>query len=278
MECLEKRLAFVAEHNVSARQIEVPVHREEVFDAIGDAPVLADAAAVVNLCGSTMTMNQSASIDRTDVSMEAGRVTLKGELAVPDAAQAAVILAHGSGSTEGQVLTRRLAERLNESDLATLCADLLAAKERKIDEGTGRLRFDVRLLADRLGRALAWVDQHAWTDGLPIGLFASGTGAAAALRCAADHPAMVGAVVAMDGRPDLAQDALSRVVAPVLMIVGDHNRRIAQLNRMASQSLKARHRVELVSGWEYGFEEPGKLQEVGRRAAHWYHEHVALPG
>jgi len=223
-------------------------------------------------------MNENASTDRTDVFVEAGQTNLSGELAVPDAAQAVIVLAHGSGSTEGRVLTRLLAERLNSFDLATLCADLLTAKEQKIDEGTGRLRFDVRLLAERLCATVGCVRGHAWTDRLPIGLLASGTAAAAALVTAANHPGMADAVVCLGGRPDLAGDALARVVVPVLMIVGDHNRRIAHLNQMASESLKAPHRIVLVSGVEYGFEEPGKLDKVGRHAAEWYHEHLVLRG
>jgi len=223
-------------------------------------------------------MNQSASIDRTDVSVETAHVVVQGELAVPDAARAVVVLANGSGSAENRVLLRALAERLNESELATLCADLLAPKEQKIDEGTGRLRFNIRLLAERLSATAEWVARHAWTDRLPIGLLASGTGAAAALVTAAHHPETAGAVVCLEGRPDLAVDALARVAVPVLMIVGDHSRRIAQLNQMASESLEAPHRIDVVSGVDYGFEEPGKLREVGRRAAGWYHEHVALPG
>jgi predicted alpha/beta-hydrolase family hydrolase len=223
-------------------------------------------------------MNQSASIERMDVSVDTGHVALQGSLAVTDDARAVVVIAHGSGSPDARALDRRVAERLNESGLATLCADLLTTKEQEIDAGTGRLRFHIPLLADRLCAAVAWVGRHARTGDLPIGLFASRTGAAAALVAAANDPATVGAVVCLGGRPDLAEEALGRVLAPVLLIVGDQNKRIVQLNQMASERLEAPHRIVLVPEVKYGFEEPSRLEQVAERAAGWYHEHIALPG
>jgi pimeloyl-ACP methyl ester carboxylesterase len=223
-------------------------------------------------------MNQNASIDQTDVLVKAGQAALQGTLGVPDGARAVVVLAHGSGNSEARVLNRRLAELLNKSDLATLCADLLTPKEQRIDEGTGRLRFDIPLLAERLCGALVWVGSHARVEDLPIGLFASGTGAAAALVTATKHPDTVGAVVCLGGRPDLAEDALGKVCAPVLLIVGDQNKRIVQLNQIASESLEAPHRIVLVRDVKYGFEEASRLEEVGHRGGDWYREHIALPG
>lgn len=78
---------------------------------------------------------------------------------------------------------------------------------------------------------------------LRIGLFGASTGAAAALIAAAHRPEAVGAVVSRRGRPDLAGDALARVRAPTLLIVGGQDTTVISL-KMFDKYLKsaaARH-------------------------------------
>ena len=55
--------------------------------------------------------------------------------------------------------------------------------------------------------------------------FGASTGAAAALMTAADRPDRVRAVISRGGRPDLADDALTRVTAPTLLIWGEEDLR-----------------------------------------------------
>jgi putative phosphoribosyl transferase len=82
-------------------------------------------------------------------------------------------------------------------------------------------------------------------------------------------------VVSRGGRPDLAGDALRRVQAPTLLIVGSLDVHVLDLNRQASLQLAAENRTEVVQGATHLFEEPGALEEVARLATGWFHDHVA---
>jgi dipeptidyl aminopeptidase/acylaminoacyl peptidase len=105
--------------------------------------------------------------------------------------------------------------------------------------------------------------------GLPIGLFGASTGAAAALRTAADLPGDVRAVVSRGGRPDLAGAALDRVRAPTLLLVGGADPDVLELNRRAATRLRAEHEIAVVPGATHLFPEPGALEQVVDRTLQW---------
>jgi pimeloyl-ACP methyl ester carboxylesterase len=113
-------------------------------------------------------------------------------------------------------------------------------------------------------------------QGVGIGYFGASTGAGAALIAAADLPAEVAAVVSRGGRPDLAGEALTRVRAPTLLIVGGHDHAVIRLNREALALLRAEARLEIVPGATHLFEEPGTLEEVARLAREWFTRHLGV--
>lgn len=199
---------------------------------------------------------------------------LAGDLTVPSQSLGIVVFAHGSGSSRHSSRNRAVAEVLQRSGFATLLLDLLTEAEEQVDVRTRQLRFDIGLLAGRVTTAVEQIREHAAVRGLPVGLFGASTGAAAALVAAADDHS-VRAVVSRGGRPDLAGDALRRVQAPTLLIVGSLDEQILHLNRQASLQLAASSRTEVVQGATHLFEELGALEEVARLAAGWFHEHVA---
>jgi len=154
------------------------------------------------------------------VRISASRASLDGDLSLPEGARGVVLFAHGSGSSRHSSRNRYVAQELRRSALGTLLMDLLTADEEAIDARTGHLRFDIGLLAERLGAATEWLRGDPRTSRLALGYFGASTGGGAALVAAADRPAEVGAVVSRGGRPDLAGAALPRVQAPTLLIVG----------------------------------------------------------
>jgi len=163
-----------------------------------------------------------------------------------------------------------VAAALKRRGLATLLFDLLTSAEEDIDRYTGELRFDVQLLAHRLGRAVEWAAKDARTAGLRAGLFGSSTGAAAALTFAATHPERVDAVVSRGGRPDLASGYLSFAQAPTLLIVGGAGEAVLGLNERAAAALKCPVRAETIPGASHLFEERGALDRVAEMAADWF--------
>jgi putative phosphoribosyl transferase len=206
------------------------------------------------------------------VAFGAGGVTLEGDLAVPPGAAGVVLFAHGSGSSRFSSRNRYVARELNAAGLGTLLIDLLTRDEEEAERHTRHLRFDIGLLADRLGAAIRWLRSEAETRGLAIGVFGASTGGGAALVAAAREPGEVAAVVSRGGRPDLAGDALPRVRAPTLLIVGGNDVPVIGMNRdaMARMSPDAEVRMEIVPGASHLFEEPGTLEEVARLTSAWF--------
>src|SRR6202158_3958946 len=208
------------------------------------------------------------------VQVPAGSVTLEGNLTLPEESRAIVLFAHGSGSSRHTARNRYVARLLNEAKLATLLIDLLTLHEEVIDARTAQLRFDIDLLAERLVDATDWLTQFADTKDLRIGYFGASTGAAAALAAAAIRPDVVGAVVSRGGRPDLADAALVRVRAPTLLIVGENDERVIELNRAALAQLRCEKQLVIVAGATHLFEEPGALDVVAQVACDWFERHL----
>jgi pimeloyl-ACP methyl ester carboxylesterase len=208
------------------------------------------------------------------VSVPAGSVALEGNLTIPEDARAVVLFAHGSGSSRHSPRNRYVARVLNEAKLATLLIDLLTLHEEVIDARTAHLRFDIDLLAERLVDATDWLTQFPDTRDFPIGYFGASTGAAAALAAAAVRPDPVGAVASRGGRPDLAGAALPRVRAPTLLIVGEDDKQVLELNRQALAQLRCEKQLAIVPGATHLFEEPGALDEVARLTRNWFERHL----
>src|SRR5919197_34822 len=111
------------------------------------------------------------------VRIPAGRDVLDGDLVVPADARAIVLFAHGSGSSRHSTRNRFVAHELQSAGLATLLMDLLTADEEAVDQETAHLRFDIGLLAERLGAATEWIENDRQTRSLRIGYFGASTGA-----------------------------------------------------------------------------------------------------
>ncbi len=205
-----------------------------------------------------------------EVQIPAGRTMLWGDLAVPVSAGGVVLFAHGSGSSRHSPRNRYVAQVLQRACLATLLMDLLTPDDEALDAQTAALRFDIELLARRLVEVSSWLIDHPQTSLLPIGYFGASTGAAAALVAAANHPNSVEAVVSRGGRPDLAGEALRRVVTPTLLIVGGRDPLVLELNRKAFAELPGEKKLEIVPGATHLFEEPGALESVAQLAKSWF--------
>jgi len=209
------------------------------------------------------------------VQIPAGAATLAGDLSIPDRAAALVLFAHGSGSSRHSPRNQLVARTLNNAGLATLLFDLLTQKEEAIDLRTREHRFNISLLAERLIHATKWAKQREQARHLRIGYFGSSTGGAAALDAAAELPEKVGAVVSRGGRPDLAGNALPKVRAPTLLIVGGEDHVVIDLNEKARAQMRCEVRIDIILGATHLFEEPGALGQVANLATDWFVRHLS---
>lgn len=195
---------------------------------------------------------------------------LCGLLFIPKHAIGLVVFVHGSGSSRLSTRNQYVAKCLNDAKFATLLFDLLTPDEDRIDQITAAFRFDIELLASRLIDVTKWCQEQPELHLLKIGYFGASTGGGAALVAACALPDVVGAVVSRGGRPDLAGEALMRVVAPTLLIVGGLDEVVIQLNQSAMSQIKAIKSLEIVPGATHLFEEPGALDAVARLACRWF--------
>lgn len=211
---------------------------------------------------------------KREVQIPAGHETLGATLAIPEEAKGVILFAHGSGSSRFSPRNQFVADVMGEARLGTLLLDLLAADEQAADGRTGRLRFDISLLAERLQAATTWLSSEVSTRALSFGYFGASTGAAAALLAAARLQDAVEAVVSRGGRPDLVPEALGYVRAPTLLIVGANDREVLAWNQEAYDRLTAVKHLEVVPGAGHLFEETGALDRVAHLAKRWFTEHL----
>jgi dienelactone hydrolase len=212
----------------------------------------------------------------SEVQIHAGRAVLPGDLHIPKGASALVLFAHGSGSSRHSPRNQFVARTLNDAGLATLLFDLLTQEEEALDLRTREHRFDIHLLAERLVRATKWTKQEEQAADFRIGYFGSSTGGAAALVAAVEVPQDVGAVVSRGGRPDLADEALPKVEAPTLLIVGGNDDIVIELNEQARDRMRCEVKLEIIPGATHLFEEPGALEKVAKLASDWFVAHLAV--
>src|SRR6476660_8022003 len=210
----------------------------------------------------------------TEVQIPAGRDVLSGNLTIPENAIALVVFAHGTRSSRHSPRNQFVARTLNRAGLGTLLFDLLTPEEEALDLSTREHRFNISLLAERLVHATSWAGEQAQTRDLRIGYFGSSTGGAAALVAAAEFPQDIGAVVSRGGRPDLAGNALPRVQAPTLLIVGGNDDTVIELNEMARDQMRCEVKLEIIPDATHLFEEPGALEQVAKLASDWLSLHL----
>src|SRR5688572_13562391 len=207
-----------------------------------------------------------------------GAALLNADLRQPADPAGLVIFAHGSGSSRRSARNRQVAEALDDAGLSTLLLDLLTPEEESIDQFTREFRFDIPRLGRRVIAAVDWAFEQTELQRLPIGFFGASTGAAAALIAAAERRQQTGAVVSRGGRPDMAGDALPRVQAPTLLIVGGLDEEVIELNEQAQRQMRSPTRLEIVPGATHLFEEPGTLEQVSRLAIAWFRQHLEPQG
>lgn len=206
-------------------------------------------------------------LDKMTIDIPVEGVLLKGDLTIPDQPKGMVIFSHGSGSSRLSPRNQFVALTLQTKGFATLLFDLLTPVEDTKYEN----RFDIELLSTRLQSVTKWGGKQAALAKLNIGYFGASTGAASALRAAAElGPDKIKAVVSRGGRPDLAGEALPLVKSPTLLLVGKLDTEVLDLNESVLNKLQCTKRLQVIPGATHLFEEEGKLGEVTGYATQWF--------
>lgn len=197
--------------------------------------------------------------------------TLPGDLVVPSPASGLVIFAHGSDSSRHSPRNQYVAHVLNMAGLATLLFDLLSSEEAS----DRRNVFDIPLLAERLTSAHDWALGRNGVGDLAVAYFGASTGGAAAVWSAGGGSEDVSAVVSRGGRVDLAGERLAHLTAPTMLIVGERDTDVLELNRESQRKLRCVNQLEVVAGATHLFSEPGALERVAELARDWFRTHLS---
>lgn len=205
------------------------------------------------------------------VKIKVDSITLDGILTEPDSTQGLVIFIHESGSNRFNPTSQYIAGGLNRAGIATLLFDLLDAREAEFDKVARHLRFDLDFMVRRTAAVTDWAMQQPGMNGLNIGYFGRGRGAATALIAASQRPELVGAIVSLAGRLDLAKTSLPLVKAPTLLLVG-MVRSVAALNEAAMGDLPRdlEKRLEIFREVSYFWGNPGTLEKLSSLVNEWF--------
>ena len=200
------------------------------------------------------------------VNIKIDSVIIEGELTIPENATGLVLFAHGSGSSRFSPRNNYVAQILQKEKLATLLVDLLTKEEDLIYE----TRFNIDLLSERLGKITNWLKETEETKDLNIGYFGASTGAGAAIKAAAKEKTKVSAIVSRGGRVDLADKELSEIETPTLLIVGENDNFVIEVNEYALKKINCTKELSIIPKATHLFEEQGTLEEVAKQAAKWF--------
>jgi hypothetical protein len=211
-------------------------------------------------------------------------MNIEGNLVIPDNPIGIVIFAHGSGSTRNSQRNQLVSEKLNNRHIATLLFDLLSTEEQQYDTKLEKMdlkvpgailnKFNIMLLTKRLAMITQWVGRNPRTEKLPVGYFASSTGAAAALISASKFNIV--SVVIRSGRTDLIKDlCLDKIVSPCLFIIGGKEKLLVKVGNETLRKLSNSREKELniVKNASHLYEEQGTMEEVSEITTKWMLRH-----
>lgn len=200
------------------------------------------------------------------LNIEVDSVILEGELTIPQNASGLVVFVHGSGSTRFSPRNNFVAQVLQKNNLATFLVDLLTRKEDLDYE----YRFNIDLLSERLIKITDYLKGYEEIKNFKIGYFGASTGAAAAIKAAGIEKDNISAIVSRGGRVDLAEDKLLEIKAPIMLIVGEKDDFVVDVNKEALKQIKFIKKISVIPNATHLFEEEGALEEVAQQATEWF--------
>jgi pimeloyl-ACP methyl ester carboxylesterase len=204
-----------------------------------------------------------------------GDVELGAYISGLENARGIVLFPMASGSLRFHPSYRYLAQKLHGGGIGTILADLLTEDEELRDPG--EFQTDIQLLGKRAAAMTAGIARDARFRGLPLGIFSSGTGAAAAIFAITGHPGLVRAVVFASGRPDLAGPWMGRVQAPTLFVVGSKDTVALGFTQslLAPMPNLVNRTLAVIEGAHHVCEDPDALDKTAALALDWFRRYLA---
>lgn len=213
-------------------------------------------------------------MNETNVDISIKDIHLLATITKPATAKGIVIFVHGLGSDRFSPRNVKIAKQLQNAGFATLLCDLHEQEELREADG---IRFDLQQMARRLEWIIMWLKNQTKYERLQPALFGSGTGAAVAIKVASELDGVIKALVCRGGRIDLAREYISRVRTPTLLIVGELDFHLLDVHKKLYDKLNAKKELAVIPGASHLFEEPKKLDEVGKISVEWFTKFLNRP-
>lgn len=214
--------------------------------------------------------------DGQQIRVPAGALYLEGNLTVPQNARGILLFPYAIEGEQRISYTVGIAKMFQKAGLATLLVELLTPEEKRLDAETAFFRENVDIMQQRIIGIANWLSEDSQTQNLRIGYFGIGVTGAAALVAAVERPDLVIAVISASGRMDLAREYLSKVEAPVLLLVGERDTQGVDANRQALEQLHSDKRLETVTGASSIFEDSNTQAQVAQLVIPWFERHLGL--
>ena len=198
-------------------------------------------------------------------------LALSGRLLVPapPGPYPVVIFAHGLGSGKDSPRNRAVAEALRALGFAAFLFDFTGHGE---SEGTPEESTQAQQVDD-LAAALDTVEGMDEADARRIAVAGASSGAAVALLQAA-RDSRIRALVLRSPDPTGAEDAVARVTAPTLLVVGEHDAPIRDAVEPLVGRFAGPRKLEIVPGGDHLFEDPAALARATAATAAWLKDHL----
>jgi dienelactone hydrolase len=180
-----------------------------------------------------------------------------------------VVFAHGLGSGKDSPRNRAVAEALRGLGFAAFLFDFTGHGE---SEGAPEESTQAQQLDD-LAAALDVVEGADEVDARRIGVAGASSGAAVALLQAA-RDGRVRALVLRSPNPTGAEDAVPKVTAPTLLIVGERDAPIREAVEPLVGRFAGPRKLEVVAGGDHLFEDPAARARATAAATAWLTDHL----
>ncbi|MDZ7717660.1 MAG: dienelactone hydrolase family protein [Balneolaceae bacterium] len=207
------------------------------------------------------------------VTIPIGDDDISATISKPDVAKGIVIFSHGLGSGRFSPRNVKIANQLQDAGFATLLCNLHDRQEQDADS----VSFDLKKIALRLVLIVLWLKNQSQYDKLQPALFGSSTGAAVAIKVASELDGIIKALVCRGGRVDLTEEYVAKVTAPTLLIIGELDFHLIEVHRKIFKKLTAQKEMAIIPGASHLFEEPKKLEEVGKISVEWFSKFLNQP-
>ena len=196
---------------------------------------------------------------------------VNARVSIPRGSRGLVILVHDGLSRRCLPLRQKLAEHLQQYQLATCVVGLTNPDELF----GGRLSVDVETLAERLHAVVHYLSIWPDTRKLPVTVFGEGDAGVAALTVAAASPGLLCSVGAICSRPDLARVHLPEIETPTLLVVPGRDRNLVQRNEAAFADLNCQSQIAVIGNASRALDEPGAVTACRYLLRRWCQQHLS---